>query len=192
MPRATTSACLLLVISPSLLSCANVNPRSTRTAAPSQAVTSQLSREDPPSTDRSPTSSVTASLRTDKLDVPPGGEFNAIIDLRIAPGWYIYAADRPAAEAIPASIRLELPSGIESAGEGSSPEPTTTSSATGEPRFIYNSDSLATFHRPLRTATGAPPGPKTIRCTVEYQACNRFMCEPPARVTLETTVRVSR
>lgn len=194
MLRATTSACLLLVTSFSLLSCANHNPQSTPTGdpAPSQPVASQAFQTNGPSTDRSPTSSVTASLRTDRLDVPPGGEFNAIIDLRIAPGWYIYAADRPAAEAVPTSIRLELPPGIESAGEGSSPEPATTGSATGDLRFIYNSNSIATFQRPLRTVTGAPTGPKTIRCTIEYQACNRFMCDPPARVTLETTVNVSR
>ena len=57
---------------------------------------------------------MTATLQTDKNAVRDGDAFTVTVNVQIAPGWHIYAVDRPTGVALPTKIRLELAAGLES------------------------------------------------------------------------------
>jgi hypothetical protein len=133
-------------------------------------------------------SPVTATLRTDKNAVRVGESFTVTVDVQIAPGWHIYAIDRPTGLALPTKIRLELPGGLESAGAWTSPEPALDDSSAGEPAFVYH--GTASFQQTIRVKQRAPAGPMVIPLEFRYQVCDRFSCRAPADLKLQTEIRV--
>jgi DsbC/DsbD-like thiol-disulfide interchange protein len=133
-------------------------------------------------------SPVRATLRTDKNAARDGETFAVIADVQIAPGWHIYAIDRPTGPAVPTKITLDLPAGLESAGGWTSPEPAPDSSSAGPPAFVYH-DAVA-FRQTIRVKHGTPAGPIVIPVEFRYQVCDQFSCRPPATRKLRTSIEV--
>jgi DsbC/DsbD-like thiol-disulfide interchange protein len=138
--------------------------------------------------EKQPEGPVTASIDADPRQLRPGDPFHLIVRARIAPGWHIYAVDKPAAAASRTSLEIEVPQGIERAGEWILPQASPDATLPGDLSFIY--DGAVTFRSPLRVAADAAAGEKTIRCVLEYQACDRFSCRPPTETALLTTIRI--
>ncbi|HEX4071444.1 MAG TPA: hypothetical protein VHX68_09750, partial [Planctomycetaceae bacterium] len=110
-----------------LATSANAAPIAVAPVAPSKptAATSTLSQKPTEPARQAPSqqSPVTATLQTDKNAVRDGDAFTVTVNVQIAPGWHIYAVDRPTGVALPTKIRLELAAGLESTGKWTSPEP---------------------------------------------------------------------
>jgi DsbC/DsbD-like thiol-disulfide interchange protein len=143
---------------------------------------------EPPRQAPSPESPVTVSLRTDKSTVHGGESFTLAVDVQIASGWHIYAVDRPTGLSVPTKIKLQLPAGLESAGDWKAPEPTLDDSSTGEPAFVYH--DAAAFQQTIRVKPGTPAGPLVILAEFRYQVCDRFSCRPPATLKLQTSIQI--
>jgi DsbC/DsbD-like thiol-disulfide interchange protein len=135
------------------------------------------------------TSPVTVSLRTDKTTVRAGETFNVTVDVQVADGWHIYAMDRPTGVAMPTKLELELPAGVESAGDWTLPDPSLDNSSGGEPAFVY--EGTAAFRKSLRVKPGAAAGPSSLRCDFRYQACDRFSCRTPTTLKLEASIQIT-
>jgi DsbC/DsbD-like thiol-disulfide interchange protein len=133
---------------------------------------------------------VAASIESEIKELRPNGSFNVSVRVRIDPGWHIYAVDKPAGIASRTSLQIQVPEGIERAGEWVIPEASLNTALPGDVSFTY--DGLVAFQCPLRVAADAAPGEKTIRCLLEYQACARFSCRPLTEAVLVTTVRVMK
>jgi DsbC/DsbD-like thiol-disulfide interchange protein len=131
---------------------------------------------------------VTASFRVEKTELGRGEEFNVVVDMRIAAGWHIYAMDRPTGASAATRIHLELPEGFESVRKWTSPEPTLVTPLTEQPVFVY--DGNAKFKSVVRVLKNAASARTTLRCTIVYQACNQFTCQPPEKISLESEVRM--
>jgi DsbC/DsbD-like thiol-disulfide interchange protein len=108
-----------------------------------------------------------------------GSGIELVIEVRIAPGWHIYAADGPTGSGIPTSLAWKLPDGVEPAGEWQYPETARVAEGQAE---IYEGNLR--FRRPLRITERAKPGPLEIHCELTYQACNAFRCQPPESLAL--------
>jgi DsbC/DsbD-like thiol-disulfide interchange protein len=143
---------------------------------------------DPPRQAPSQQSPVTATLRPEKNAVRDGDTVTLTVDVQIAPGWHIYAVDRPTGVALPTKIRLELPAGLESRGKWTSPEPALDDSSAGEPAFVYH--DAAAFQQTIRVKQGAAVGPMAIRAELSYQVCDRFSCRAPTALKLQTSIQI--
>ncbi len=64
------------------------------------------------------------------------------------------------------------------------PDPT----PAAEGRLTY--DGTVEFRRRLRVAGYARPGPTVAACTLGFQACDAFSCQPPDDASLEATIEV--
>src|SRR5262245_49020730 len=95
-----------------------------------------------------------------------GSKVELVIEVQIAPGWHIYAAEGPTGSGIPTALKWKLPDGIEAAGEWEYPK---TVRGAGEQAEIY--EGHLKFRRPLRITERAKPGPLEIHGELTYQAC---------------------
>jgi DsbC/DsbD-like thiol-disulfide interchange protein len=145
---------------------------------------------EPPRQGPSQQSPVTATLRPEKNAVRDGDTVTLTVEVQIAPGWHIYAVDRPTGVALPTKIRLELPAGLESTGKWTSPEPSLDDSSAGEPAFVYH--DAAAFQQTIRVKHGAAAGPMVVRAELSYQVCDRFSCRAPTALKLQTSIQVVR
>jgi DsbC/DsbD-like thiol-disulfide interchange protein len=131
---------------------------------------------------------VKVTLRTDKTTVRDGESLTVTVDVQIAPGWHIYAIDRPTGLSLPTKIKLQLPAGLESTGDWKTPEPALDDSSAGEPAFVYH--GTAAFKQTLRVKQGTPAGPLAIPVEFRYQVCDRFSCRAPTALKLQTSIQV--
>jgi DsbC/DsbD-like thiol-disulfide interchange protein len=157
----------------------------TKEAKPSSAVASasenaktrdappQVTMEEPDS--RSP---VNAAAALQPARAMKGKSFVLVVKIKIAPTWHIYAADGMVGSSIPTSLKLELPQGVEAAGEWTLP----SARQDGESRIYEGS---LQFSRQLRIGSQVKPGPIHVRCELTYQACDPFSCRAPAKKTLQ-------
>jgi DsbC/DsbD-like thiol-disulfide interchange protein len=108
-----------------------------------------------------------------------GSKVELVIEVQIAPGWHIYAAEGPTGSSIPTALKWKLPDGVEATGEWQYPK---TSRGAQEQAEIY--EGHVTFRRSLRITERAKPGPLEIHGELTYQACNAFRCRPPESLAL--------
>jgi DsbC/DsbD-like thiol-disulfide interchange protein len=131
---------------------------------------------------------VSATLRVDPAEVRAGGLVTLVIEARIAAGWHIYAIDKPAGVAVPSKIRLRSPTFVEETEGWAADHPPKTELQGQE--LIHLHDGNVTFRCPVRVSKDAPKGTARVQCVLQYQACDRFSCQPPEELTLETEVSV--
>jgi hypothetical protein len=129
---------------------------------------------------------VSATLRADPAEVRTGESFTLVIETRIAAGWHIYAIDKPAGIAVPSKIRLRSSTLVEETGGWSADHPPKTELQGQD--LIPVHDGNVTFRCPARVSKDAPEGTTSVQCVLQYQACNRFSCQPPEELALETEV----
>ena len=115
---------------------------------------------------------VQASMRLSEMTED---SFQLFIDVRIAPGWHIYAADGESGPFAPTVLELQLPTGVEMAGKWKYPEmqPRIESGTLAD---VYEGN--VSFRADLKLRKSFPETNQTIQCRLEYQACNQFRCLP--------------
>ena len=131
---------------------------------------------------------VIAAMRADPAEIRAGELFELVIEARIAAGWHIYAMDKPAGIAVPSKIRLCSPTFVEETEGWASDDPPNTELQGQEVIHVYEGN--VTFRCPTRVSKDAPKGKTHVQCVLEYQACDRFSCQPLEELILETEVIV--
>jgi len=107
-----------------------------------------------------------------------GESLTLVVMLSTAPTWHIYAADGMVGTAIQTTLKLELPEGVEAAGEWTLP----TARQDGQSRIYEGSFQ---FRRRLKIGLAVKPGQIHVKCALAYQACDPFSCRPPEEKTLQ-------
>jgi DsbC/DsbD-like thiol-disulfide interchange protein len=148
-------------------------PVSKRVPAPAPSAGPILTEE------ATPTKPVVAQAALRPAAARNGSPVELIIEVHIAPGWHIYAADGSTGSAIPTSLKWKLPDGVEAAGQWQYPK---AARGAEEQAEIYEGN--LTFRRPLRITQRAKPGPLELHGELTYQACNAFRCRPPESLAL--------
>lgn len=116
---------------------------------------------------------VQAMIRLSRNPIASEDSLQLCIDLRITPGWHIYAVDGDSGPYSPTAFELELPEGAEIAGEWTYPD-TQTHVGSGVLAQVYEGN--VSFRADLRLRSSISAENQTIRCRIEYQACNQFRC----------------
>lgn len=116
---------------------------------------------------------VQAMIRLNSNEFASGGFVQLFIDLRITPGWHVYAANSDSGPYAPTALELELPEGVEMARGWTYPE-TRTNVGSGILAQVYEGD--VSFRADLKMLKAFPEKKQTIQCRIEYQACNQFRC----------------
>lgn len=117
--------------------------------------------------------------------VRPGQRATLSVRAKTADSWHIYAFDHDGV-GVPMQLSLELPSGLELEGEWEAPAATVYPSVP--PGLVLEGD--LTFRHHLKVASDAPTGRSEIKCTVQYQACNASLCNPPQTTELTAVLNV--
>jgi Leucine-rich repeat (LRR) protein len=121
--------------------------------------------------------------------VVAGGVIDATITATIDADWHVYSMTQ--APNGPSALFVGMPPGqtFSLAGAIIESRPATQL----DPNFSVEThffEKTATLTVPVRIAPGTPPGPRTLRVTVEYQTCSNRLCLPPATVELKLDVAV--
>jgi DsbC/DsbD-like thiol-disulfide interchange protein len=195
-----TNCAILAVLSLTLVSCSQSTKTGTVAeevttvdAGAEEATTADIAVEQTatsPVVTQSTDGLVAASLEPDVRQLRPGTVFSVSVRMQIAPGWHIYAVDKPAGTNSRTSLKIEAPEVIAQDGEWILPEPSLVVAGLEKRNFIYHGEP--TFVCLLRVAADAEPGERTIRCRLRYQACDRFSCRPPEEMVLATTVQFGK
>jgi len=157
------------------------NGKASRTFAPdSETFSTAVALDDPKDNQ---VIAAAAALLPNKIQA--GETLTLVVKAKTAPTWHIYPCDARKAKFAPTTLKLELPAGITPLGDWRVPPPQ-KDLEYGD--FIY--EGTLVFHRKLRVATSAKPGPITLRCELGYQACDPFVCRPPATISLDATAEV--
>ena len=111
-----------------------------------------------------------------------------VVRVQVADGWHIYAADKDVSPSIPTTLKLDLPDGVEEAGNWVYPEAEEYDGALGDTTYIYH--KVVSFHRQLRLSK---VNSETIEvtCNLGYQVCNDQVCLRPANDKLRATLKVA-
>jgi DsbC/DsbD-like thiol-disulfide interchange protein len=112
---------------------------------------------------------VQAKIRLSRNAIASEDSLQLFIDLRITPSWHIYAVDGDSGPYSPTAFELELPSGVEMAGEWTYPD-TQTYVGSGILAQVYEGN--VSFRADLKLRKSISVENQTIRCRIEYQACN--------------------
>jgi hypothetical protein len=108
------------------------------------------------------------------------------VQAKVAPVWHIAPVGKPSGEAVPTTVRVKPPAGVEPVGALDCPDP--TPAANGLAPYY---EGTVTFRQRLRIKADAAPGRIDVTCDFGYQACDPFSCRPPAAVTLTATAAVA-
>jgi DsbC/DsbD-like thiol-disulfide interchange protein len=115
------------------------------------------------------------------------GTTTLLIRVRTAPGWHIYAVDRPAGTARPTRLELQLPDGVEPEGDWELPEPK-IGEVGSSGQLVYEGDFR--FTRRLKVVETASAGQLRVGCEIHYQACDPFSCRLPESLKVEASADV--
>jgi len=128
-------------------------------------------------------SPVSATLKMEPQQAKRGDSLTLTVELQIEPLWEVRQLDGPAN--VPSTrLELQLPVGIDAEPDWQSPPPSRSMSPDRHPVYI----DTATFRRQLTIIPTAAEGKQTVKCKLQYQACNDRQCLEPAAVELATTI----
>lgn len=117
----------------------------------------------------------------------PGDRVIFAVRLQVAPGWHIAPMTTRPGLANATQFTLELPKGIEPAGDWQAPEPNRVFDGRGT---VPGYEGVATFSHVLIVDDEPPAGRVEINCRLGYQACNEVMCQRPRELTLRAAVDI--
>lgn len=121
--------------------------------------------------------------------VPPGGQFEVVVDAQIEDGWKMYALDSPRPTFAVSFAWDDLAAGIRSVGAMRQSEPTSDFDPYFETDVTYFTGS-AQFAAPFEVDAGAEEGRATVSGTARFMICNVNLCLPPTPVELTAAVTV--
>lgn len=135
--------------------------------------------------DPTPAEPVVAAACAQPQCLAPGEAFTLTIHVRTAPTWHIYAHEAGTTSKARTELALELPPGIEAAGDWQYP-PAHSDPVSGEAIL----EGRLEFHQQLRVVPSAQPGKHKISATLRYQCCDPFQCRPPEKLGVACEVEV--
>ncbi len=153
------------------------------------ATLTKVSPEQIPLDDPTSLQPVSMAAAVFPAEAESGQTVTVAIRIKTAPGWHIYAVDRPTGVSIPTKFELTMPAGFEAVGQWDLPEPEPGPSDLG-PTFLYHGDLLFRHQVKVTGATG--PGTQEFGCRVGYQACTDVNCLPPTSSDLVTAVKITQ
>lgn len=122
--------------------------------------------------------------------VPPGSTFRVAVRLRMEQGWHVQS-NRPSEENfIKTRLELEPAEGLTVDAVQYPEGEILHAPALGGDLSVYNDGVV--FGASAHVAADAVEGPRVVRGSVTYQACNDRTCLFPKTVTLEFPVSVDR
>ena len=129
--------------------------------------------------------SVAASIRPQQARA--GNTITLEVRAKTAPGWHIYAVDKPTGVSVATTLKLTLPEGVTASGPWSYPEPVLDVSS-GSPAYVYHGE--VSFRRQLQTAGDTAAGEHHIACEFGYQVCTAVSCLAPDTIRLTVPLKV--
>lgn len=107
------------------------------------------------------------------------GTYEFIARVEILPGWHAYGSLPPNSPYKPLDASLELPDGLQPAGNWSKPA---GHPAPADPGVLHVTGS-SEFRRALKATEDFDPEGATVRCTLGFQVCDESMCMRPTSKT---------
>jgi DsbC/DsbD-like thiol-disulfide interchange protein len=114
-----------------------------------------------------------------------GESLTLVVQIKTAPRWHIYGTGALSGTGMPTTLKLHIPSGIETFGDWSYPLPKPGADGQGP---IY--EGSVKFTRRLAISRQVVSGTLTVTCELGYQACDPFSCRPPETVALKATAEI--
>lgn len=142
----------------------------------SETVTSVVTSQSPSADllpDRINDEFLKAVIRLGETSQENGTAMQLFVDISITQGWHIYAADADYGPFSPTVVELKFPDGVEMSGEWIRPEATPLI-GSGAMAEVYMGN--VTFQANLKLSPTFLSNNQTIRCRLQYQACNEFRC----------------
>jgi hypothetical protein len=161
-----------------------VEARSTSTSNQISTTGIEINVESP--TDIAP---VTAGAVVSPASAIAGDTVTLTVRVRIAREWHIYGVSMGGGPSQPTSLKLKLPDGVAATGDWSAPPSEYETTPLGI-NPVYQSD--VEFSHKLKISDSAMPGDIDIHCKVDYQACDRSKCLPPASLDLKATLNITQ
>jgi uncharacterized protein YyaL (SSP411 family) len=119
--------------------------------------------------------------------VLPGREATVALQVEVAPGWHINAAQPATADLIP--TRLTLDGGpFRLVDAVYPPAKSVTLSFATQPLLVY--EGTVSLRARLAISGAARPGRQTVRLTLHYQPCSNQACLVPAEKSVSVPLRV--
>jgi uncharacterized protein YyaL (SSP411 family) len=126
---------------------------------------------------------------TKPAEVTRGGSFEVAVSLAVNPGWHIYANPSGVEGVSPTRVALGTGQGAALEKVDYPPGERKQLASSGSERVaVYEGKVTLGVH--VRIDTEAKPGPRTLKLTLHYQACDERSCVAPARMEVEVPVTV--
>ena len=132
----------------------------------------------------------TVSIATvlDASGVRPGGQIRAAVTLTIQEGWHINGNKPLDDYLIPTALTFEASEGVSVTQIAYPDSKNVKLGFSDEAVAVYEGSTVIGVA--LAVTDSAVPGPKTVKATLRYQACNDKQCLGPAKLPLEISIPV--
>ena len=137
---------------------------------------------------------VKVSAKLEPAQVKPGEKAKLLINLKIEPGWHVYALTQPAPPRA-AKVVVDETGPFKADGPAQQPKPKVYQdpnfSMPGQPFMAQTFESEVTFTVPLLAKPDAATGAQKFSTKFSYQVCNDETCLRPKTITLEQDVLIA-
>ncbi len=131
---------------------------------------------------------VSISTVLDASGVKPGGQIRAAVTLAIQEGWHINGNKPLDDYLIPTALTFEPSEGVSVAQIVYPDSKNVKLGFSDEAVAVYEGRTVIGVALTVAESTGL--GPKTVKATLRYQACNDKQCLGPAKLPLEISIPV--
>ena len=125
---------------------------------------------------------VNITAKLEPAQVKPGGKAKVQINLKLDPGWHVYALTQPPPPRA-MKVAVDESSSFKAEGAPQQPKPKTAF----DPNFEMNTqtfENAVTITQPVIAAANAAPGAQKLTVNFTYQVCDEHQCLPPKKVPL--------
>ncbi len=126
----------------------------------------------------------------DPVKAAPGGAFRLKLTAKIDPEWHMYSLTTPKGGGLPAVVNL-APNQFATQSKIYQPKP----ESKFDPNFGVNTERYegeVVFYLDGQVAKDVPAGPLPLTVNIRYSACTDKLCNPPRKLTADTTLTVEQ
>jgi hypothetical protein len=139
----------------------------------------EIAAPTPTTTDR-----VTAAAKIHPETASPGDTVTVLVKVRVAPGHYIYALEMSGTRSVATTLETQHSGILRPDGLWLGPEPKVKEDGSR----TLSSELL--FQRRFTVEHDVPIGSLNLPIKLNFQVCNDALCWPPAKIGLETKLKV--
>ncbi len=125
---------------------------------------------------------VSIAAKLEPAQVKPGGKAKVLINLKLDPGWHVYALTQPPPPRA-MKVAVDESGAFKADGAAQQPKPKTAF----DPNFEIDTqtfENAMTITQPVKLAADAAAGAQKLTVNFTYQACDEHQCLPPRKVPL--------